>query len=152
MTDYARLFAYDRWANDEVLRVLIGIAEPPQRAIKVMAHIVGTQYVWYTRMTATPNDVPVWPDWTVKQTASAVHAIATKWTEIMQRGDDFFRREFSYTNSKGEKWTSRNDDVLMHVIMHGAYHRGQIAAAIRAGGNEPPYTDYVQATRAGLLP
>lgn len=151
MTDYARLFAYDRWANDEVLRALMRIPEPPQRAVKVMAHIIGTQYVWHARMTAIANDVAVWPDLTVKQTASAMDAIATGWAEIIRRGEDFLRGEFSYANSKGEKWTSRNDDVLMHVIMHGSYHRGQIAAAIRAGGNEPPYTDYVQATRAGLL-
>ena len=152
MSDFARLFAYDRWANDEVIRALMRIAEPPQRAVKVMAHIIGTQYVWYARMTATSNDVPVWPDWNVKQTASAVDAIAARWAEIVGRGQDFLGDEFSYANSKGEKWTSRNDDVLMHVIMHGAYHRGQIAAAIRASGNPPPYTDYVQATRAGLLP
>jgi uncharacterized damage-inducible protein DinB len=151
MADFTRLFAYDRWANNEVLRALMAIASPPERAVKVVAHIIGTQYVWYARMTATPNDVPVWPDWTVQQTAAVVDAIANRWVEIVQRGGGFLGLEFSYTNSKGEKWTSRNDDVLMHVIMHGAYHRGQIAVAIRASGNQPPYTDYVQAARAGLL-
>jgi uncharacterized damage-inducible protein DinB len=153
MIDYPRLFAYDRWANEEVLRALKTIAAPPQRSTKLIAHIIGTQYVWHSRMTGTPNTIAVWPEWDVRETEANSRAIADGWQEIAARaGEDFLEREFSYKNSKGEQWTSRNDDVLMHVIMHGAYHRGQIAADIRAHGFEPPYTDYVQAARAGLLP
>jgi uncharacterized damage-inducible protein DinB len=152
MADYARLFAYDRWANEEVLRALANIAKPPQRSMKLIAHIVGTQHVWYTRMMGTPTTVPVWPEWTLQQTAGEADEMLRRWKGLIARGDEFLRGEFSYKNTKGEQWTSSNDDVLMHVVMHGAYHRGQIAADIRASGNEPPYTDYVQATRAGLLP
>jgi uncharacterized damage-inducible protein DinB len=151
MSDFARLFAYDRWANQEVLRALKALAAPPERSVKLIAHIVGTQYVWYARMTGDSNSIPVWPQWTVQQTGEETGTIAAKWSVLAQYSHDFLRGEFSYANSKGERWTSRNDDVLMHVVMHGSYHRGQIAADIRASGNEPPYTDYVQATRAGLL-
>lgn len=151
MSDFVRLFAYDRWANEVVLRTLSQLQDPPQRAVKVMAHIVGTQYVWYARMMGEAASVPVWPEWSAAQIGAPAAEIAARWKEAAMRGEDFLRREFSYSNTKGEKWTSRNDDVLMHVVMHGAYHRGQIAAQIRASGNEPPYTDYIQAVRAGLL-
>ena len=57
----------------------------------------------------------------------------------------------SYQNSKGEKFSSRQADILMHVVMHGAYHRGQIAAAIRAAGSEPAYTDFIHCIRQGFL-
>jgi uncharacterized damage-inducible protein DinB len=33
--------------------------------------------------------------------------------------------------------------MLTHVTLHGAYHRGQIAASIRAGGDTPTATDYI---------
>ena len=36
----------------------------------------------------------------------------------------------------------------MHVTMHSAYHRGQIAMVLRDSGVAPPYTDYIQAVRA----
>ena len=39
----------------------------------------------------------------------------------------------------------------MHVVMHGAYHRGQIATVVRQGGETPAYTDYVQARRTGAV-
>jgi uncharacterized damage-inducible protein DinB len=56
-----------------------------------------------------------------------------------------------YTNSKGEPWESQVDDILTHLVVHGGYHRGQIAAELRAHGVAPPYTDFIQATRTGAL-
>ena len=56
-----------------------------------------------------------------------------------------------YTNSKGEPWVNAVADVLHHVVMHSAYHRGQIAGDLRAAGHEPAYTDYIEAVRRGHL-
>ena len=57
----------------------------------------------------------------------------------------------SYKNTKGEIWSSRNDDILMHVIMHSAYHRGQIATDMRAAGLTPAYTDFIHSIRRGFV-
>lgn len=57
----------------------------------------------------------------------------------------------SYKNSKGELWTSTVQDVLTHVLMHSAYHRGQIASQMRANGQTPAYTDFIHAVRQGLI-
>jgi len=42
-------------------------------------------------------------------------------------------------------------DVLTHVVLHSAYHRGQIASLIRSGGDAPAYTDFIHAARQGLI-
>jgi uncharacterized damage-inducible protein DinB len=39
----------------------------------------------------------------------------------------------------------------MHVVLHGGYHRGQIASELRAAGFTPAYTDYVEAVRRNLI-
>ena len=57
----------------------------------------------------------------------------------------------SYRNSKGENWTNRKDDILLHVIMHSAYHRGQIATDMRAAGFTPASTDFIHGVRQGLV-
>ena len=56
-----------------------------------------------------------------------------------------------YRNSLGEYWTSTVGDILTHVAMHGAYHRAQIAAALRESGCTPAYTDFIHAARQGLI-
>ena len=38
----------------------------------------------------------------------------------------------------------------MHVIMHSAYHRGQIAADVRAAGLTPAYTDFIHQRAPGI--
>ena len=43
------------------------------------------------------------------------------------------------------------EDVLLHVVMHSVYHRGQIATEVRAAGHTPAYTDYIQAVRTDSI-
>jgi len=54
-------------------------------------------------------------------------------------------------NSKGETWSSQVNDVLLHVITHSAYHRGQIASDMRAAGLTPAYTDFIHAIRQEIV-
>jgi uncharacterized damage-inducible protein DinB len=49
----------------------------------------------------------------------------------------------TYKNSRGVEYRTAYRDMLMHVLMHSAYHRGQVAMAIRAEGGEPANTDYI---------
>jgi len=37
------------------------------------------------------------------------------------------------------------------VITHSTYHRGQIAADLRAAGVQPAYTDFIHGVRQGLI-
>jgi uncharacterized damage-inducible protein DinB len=60
-------------------------------------------------------------------------------------------RQINYVNSKGESWSSQVDDILLHVITHSAYHRGQIASNMRAAGLTPAYTDFIHAVRQELV-
>jgi uncharacterized damage-inducible protein DinB len=53
----------------------------------------------------------------------------------------------SYRKSAGRDFRNSVRDIVIHVTMHGSYHRGQIARLVRAAGGEPPYTDYIQYRR-----
>jgi uncharacterized damage-inducible protein DinB len=56
-------------------------------------------------------------------------------------------RGVTYKNSAGQEFTSTLEDILLHVCLHGSYHRGQIAWALRRGGGVPMPTDYIAFTR-----
>jgi uncharacterized damage-inducible protein DinB len=56
-----------------------------------------------------------------------------------------------YRNSVGELWKGAVGDVLTQVVMHSAYHRGQIAADLRQSGHEPASTDFIHAVRQGFV-
>jgi uncharacterized damage-inducible protein DinB len=53
----------------------------------------------------------------------------------------------TYRNSAGDQFTSTVEDILTHIALHGSYHRGQIAASARAGGDTHSPTDYIAFAR-----
>jgi uncharacterized damage-inducible protein DinB len=52
-----------------------------------------------------------------------------------------------YRNSAGDEFDNAIEDILVHVAMHGSYHRGQITMLVRDAGAEPQPTDYIAFVR-----
>ncbi len=143
-----RLFQYDGWANREVVSRLRE-AGSPESSLRLLNHIVGAQWLWIARLNQEQAKTGVWPAMSLDEIASDLDRLREVWRSVLQRIDA--TTSIDYRNTKGQPWTSRVEDVLMHVIIHSAYHRGQIATVVRQGGNTPAYTDYIQATRSGAV-
>jgi uncharacterized damage-inducible protein DinB len=149
---FKRLFSYDDWANREVLGSLQALEMPPPRSLKLLAHIASAERLWLERLLAEKQRLPVWPLFTLEQCKSQLDELPDLWKSYLKSlGESGLVGSFEYQNTKGETFTSTRQDVLMHVVMHSAYHRGQIAANVRAAGFTPAYTDFIHATRQGLM-
>jgi len=149
---YARLLRYDAWANGASLASL-QFGDPPPKALRWMAHLVGSGELWLARLRNEPPAMAVWPDLDRAQCASGVAHLAEQWPRYLETlRDDDLEESVGYRNTRGEDWTSTVADILTHVTMHGSYHRGQIAAAVRERRGEPAYTDFIHAVRQGLVP
>jgi uncharacterized damage-inducible protein DinB len=147
-----RLFEYDAWANREVLSGLRGQSPPQARALKLMAHILSSQRLWMARLEHQPYTQPVWPDHSIEECEKQAAELQALWkTYLTSSTEATLAQTVDYKNSHGEPWTSRKDDILMHLITHSAYHRGQAAAAVRAAGFTPAYTDFIHSIRQGFV-
>jgi len=148
---YARLLRYDAWANAETLGSLRQ-GEVPAKALRWMGHIVGAGALWLARLRQEPPTMAVWPDLDLDGCAGGIERLAQAWARYLgTRSLLDLEESVGYRNSLGEYWTSTVGDVLTHVAMHGAYHRAQIAAAVRESGRAPAYTDFIHAIRQGLV-
>ena len=146
-----RLLRYDLWANREALKSL-GQAIPPPRSLKWMGHIIGAEFLWLARMEARTSELPVWPDLSLQDCGTRLRDLSQQLVDgVARAGPERLNQRISYTNSKGESWTSTVEQILTHVVIHSSYHRGQIAADVRAAGQTPAYTDYIHAVRQGLV-
>ncbi len=153
VSHHRRLFAYDRWANAETLSSVRRAESPPERSRKLMAHIVAAEALWLDRIHGLKPRMAVWPEFSLDECERQMIAVAAEWEELLRALNEAeLGREVEYRNSKGEAWRSSVADVLTHVVFHSAYHRGQIAADLRAHGHEPAYTDFIHAARQGLIP
>lgn len=150
--DILRNISYDHWANREVLATLRRIGSPPEKSLRWFAHILAAQDLWLTRLTNENRKVVVWPTMRIDQCAVYLDEQIEDWdTYLATLTPEIMNSTVSYRNTKGEPWINTAQDILTHVPMHSAYHRGQIAADLRAHGHEPPYTDYIEAVRRGHI-
>jgi len=148
---FERLFAYDTWANAESLKA-VRDAGAPAAAVRLMAHIAAAEQLWKGRLHADPAPVVVWPESSVDEIAAQLDGLGRVWpTFVAGLAVVDLVRSVPYVNSKGEAWTTSVEDILLHVVLHASYHRGQVAYVLRAGGSAPPYTDYVHCIRSGLV-
>ena len=155
MTDLERLrrlFSYGDWANRETLSSLEAAGSAPARSLRTLSHIVGAEWLWLARLKREKDVMAVWPELTLEECRTQVGRLGKAWRAYCEGLDPHRLSEpVSYVNSKGESWTNGVQDILMHVVMHSVYHRGQIAADMRAGGHEPAYTDFIHGVRQGLV-
>ena len=142
-----RLFRYEDWANREEVARLRTSSNPA--ALRLLGHIIGAQWLWYARLHRELPREAVWPELSLDDCERSLDLIGSFWSEYVAGAP--LDSTIQYVNSKGEPWESRVDDVLLHVLLHGAYHRGQIATVLRTGGEVPAYTDYIHCTRSGLI-
>lgn len=144
-----RFVEFDNWANEQTLRSLETVTNPPVRAVALIAHIVATQRVWLDRARSVPHSVAVWPQWTIDESARELPVVRGEWIRLITTND--LAREITYTNTKGQQFRNKLSDVALHVAFHGVYHRGQVAALVRQHGGQPAYTDFIQAVRTGAV-
>ena len=154
--DFLRMFAYDDWANRQCLTSMRAAGPVSADTLGRMAHILAAQKLWLERILKKPQSSPVWPTLAIEDCLTLADEMSVAWHSYLERVGNQFAPELlddniEYRNSKGEPWSSRVEDILMHVLFHSAYHRGQIAVQMRASGVEPAYTDFIHAVRQGLV-
>ena len=149
LTDHlARLFAHLAWADEHVLQSLRDAGDDAPRADELLAHILGSELVWLSRIEGRRTDVPVWPDLSLDECAALAARVRREYERLLATLDaGGIRRLVHYRNSAGAEFDSTVGDILLHVALHGAYHRGQIALLVRAGGSVPAPSDYIAFVR-----
>jgi uncharacterized damage-inducible protein DinB len=138
------LHSHLRWADARTLGALRTSNGQPTQARQLYAHVLGAEETWLARIEGRAPGLAVWPDLDVEQ--------CTAWAERIHRALDAFvagidagrlAEEVAYVNSAGKAFRTSLRDILLHVAMHGQYHRGQVALLLRASGFEPVATDYI---------
>jgi len=143
-----RLFDHLEWADDRTLRSLREAPAIPPKALELFAHILGAEHVWLARLRQTPARVPVWPSLDLDQCAALAHENKAGYGALLHGlQDDGLRTEVPYTNSAGASFRTPVEDILLHVALHGCYHRGQVAILLRQNEAVPQPTDYIAFVR-----
>lgn len=133
-----RQFQYDRWANLQWIQFL-DESEVPDLYRQIMAHILGAQVIWVTRLEGESlTAIPAPP-----LTVASVEELNQRWISALEaRSAD---EVIHYKKTTGEPFSSTLEDIALHVCNHGTYHRGELRGLCRADSREGfPETDRIR--------
>jgi uncharacterized damage-inducible protein DinB len=141
---FTRLFGHIEWANNSVIASLRAAQSPRKKDLELYAHILGAEHTWLSRINGTTARFAVWPMLSLDECESLSRENVSAFNDLASRlTPALLDKSITYRNSAGDQFTSTIEDMLTQVAMHGSYHRGQIAASLRAAGDTPSPTDYI---------
>lgn len=159
-TTLRSLFGYKSWANRELFALLADVpsehAEHLHTCIRTLNHIYVVDRIFRAHLSGEPrpfdatntkstptlaqlqSDVAATDTWYEQHVASLS---ADKLVEVI---------EFQFTD--GDSGRMSREEILLHVITHGGYHRGNVGQVLKSLSIAPPrdlYTKFLHLGRRG---
>jgi uncharacterized damage-inducible protein DinB len=147
----SRLVAYNEWADKRVIESLKSSMAIDPNVLRPLAHLLVAEKVWLMRLQGLDTvGIELSPELSIEEceilAAENQNGYETYLGALTSNNLDSVVK---YKNSKGSTFHTSVRDILLHVSIHGAYHRGQLAKAIRAEGKTPVNTDFITFVRRG---
>jgi uncharacterized damage-inducible protein DinB len=150
------LYDYNRWANARFLDAIANLSpeqftkdlENSFRSVhQTLVHILSAEWIWMER----------WKGISPKSMFGAaelteVEAIRKRWDKVESERREFINAlgteklatPVSYINTRGQPFTYPLWQMLLHVVNHSTYHRGQLTTLLRQVGAKPVGTDLLE--------
>lgn len=139
-----RLFQHAAWADQRTLAALRDTPAAHAEALPLLAHLLAAEHVWLQRLQLREPRHAVWPTLDLDQCASLAAENAAGYEAYLgQLPEERLGDLIQYRTSQGQELVTSISDILSHVVLHGPYHRGQIAKIIGRNGGVATSTDFI---------
>lgn len=142
-TYFSKLYQYNAWANQRVLSCLERQRVDHEKTLTLFSHLVSAQFIWLNRIKGLPpSSVELWKRYELAELKVMIEESAKNWLAYIDETESF-DRILQYRNYTGDYYENNVEYIMMHLVNHGTYHRGQIALLLRQNGYEPINTDFI---------
>ena len=149
--------AYNLWANERIAAVLktldpklldVEVKSSFTSLRKTVHHIWDAEMIWLARLEDRKLQ---WPP-TAHFIDPAIDEFLTTSRDlnnfVSTKSEECLHASTSFHDSKGVPYTMNNAGIIMHVMNHSTFHRGQLITILRElGQTELPSTDLVKYLR-----
>jgi len=141
------LIRYTEIADQKVIDTFLSAEQALPQAEALFSHILNAQHIWLNRI---KGDMAEFERFAIhsKQEFETIHQVnMAELKEVLNSTE--LSKIISYTISTGEAYETAVADILLHIVNHSTYHRGQVATQFKLNNITPPVTDYVFLKRQG---
>jgi uncharacterized damage-inducible protein DinB len=140
---FLKLYQYNEWANRRVLKAITEQNVQDEKILSLFSHQMSANYLWLHRIKGLPPPaIELWKTYPVTELARMVDEVSSMWLAFIQETESF-DRVLKYNNYTGDYFENNVEHIMMHLVNHGTYHRGQVSLLLRMKGFEPINTDFI---------
>lgn len=136
---------YDAWANNQWAKTLQDretVVAVPKIALW-MSHILLASRIWAERVEGLKITVNAWEVLEPESYTETIRENLQRWERLLESEPNSCDRVVAYQNLQGRQFEPPLYQIVTHLTHHGAYHRGQMASAMKEAGLEIPPTDAI---------
>lgn len=155
------LFRHNYWARERQLEACASLTEEQFRrplgnsfsSIRdTLAHLVAAEWLWLecwrgrpSRPLLSPEEFP-----TLAALSERWHKVELEMTQYLATlSEEALTAPATYTDPAGQSWTYTLWRMILHLLNHQSYHRGQVATLLRQLGVKPPEVGFLTAYDMG---
>lgn len=153
---------YNTWANDRICNYIANSGPAADAELtssfpsirKTLYHLWDAQDIWYRRMHGeSPN---TWPSHhfqgTLNEAIENIHNSSVDYVRFIENlPENEYKKAIEFKSLDGTAYFNTIEEIVMHVMNHSTYHRGQLITMLRtAGFNAVGSTDMIRFYREEL--
>ena len=156
------LFDYNYWARDRQMEACAGLTAEQFLAPMgnsfpslrdTLTHLAAVEWLWLERWRGQAPRTLLAPE-----EFPTLTALAQRWRTVEREMREFVAglseadldRPVTIVNTRGKEWTYTLGRMILHLLHHQSYHRGQVTALLRQVGAVPPKVDFLDACDMGF--
>lgn len=140
---FLKWYSYNAWANRRIINCLERQSVSDEKILSVMGHLVSANFIWLNRIKDLPKSkYELWGKYDVPALKRMIEEADQQWMNFIREHENF-DWVLKYRNYVGDYFENNVQQIMIHLVNHGSYHRGQVAMLLRQKGFEPINTDYI---------
>ncbi len=146
------LYDYHAWSNEKMLQHVMTLPDGVFTAkvnsvfssiAETFGHIAAVDEAWFSRMKGNqPPAIEAKRFANVQEAQAYFGGLQTQIRQFLSEQEDV-EKTVEYRNTKGQRFENTIAEIVRHIVNHGTYHRGNVAAMIRQLGHTGVSTDYI---------
>lgn len=145
------LFRYQAWAHGELVDALQGLdagGHAPARhdALRLLNHVLTVNRIFMAHLTHQPHGFTAdnAPDTPTLEALKHDLRSSDRWYLDHLRGlsPEALAEPWPFVFTDGDRGCMTREEMLLHVIVHGSYHRGEVGRLLRQAGAPLPWDTF----------
>lgn len=140
---FLKWYQYNAWANRRLMRCLEQQHVNDEKILSVFGHLMAANFIGLNRIKdLSKSKYELWGKYDLIELRVMVEEADQLWMDFIREHENF-DRIMKYHNYVGDYFENNVQQIMIHLVNHGTYHRGQVAMLLRQNSFEPVNTDFI---------